>query len=115
MIRTIEQFLNAYEENSTDNIAFDVLGGGFFYEDAWGSERVEMDYGLIRQMERLGIIYAFGGELVINPMAMRVLARMRGEGKALSGESFHEEVEASKEQYHAEHPGEAAEFESAPG
>jgi hypothetical protein len=105
MIRTIERFLDAYEEYSTDNIGFDVPGGGFFYEDSWGVERVEMDYGLIRQMERLGIIYAFGGELVINPMAMRVLERMRDDGKALSGESFHEEVEASKDLYHADHPG----------
>ena len=63
----------------------------------------ELDPGFTRTLERLGILYIFGGMLEINPMAIRILKRMQSDGKELSADAFHDEVEASKELYHVNH------------
>ncbi|HKP95335.1 MAG TPA: hypothetical protein VJ385_06215 [Fibrobacteria bacterium] len=111
MIRTIEEFLSAFNENSPGGMSMELDGDELHYDYFWGSMLTELDSGLVRQLERLGILYTFGGGLEINPMAIRILKKMRADGKELSAEAFRNEVEASKELYHANHlDGEMAPF-----
>jgi hypothetical protein len=103
MIRTLEEFLKAFNEKSSGRLAAESDGHEFHYDFYLESLINDLEPGLMRQLERLGILYTFGGVLEINPMAIRILMRLRTEGKDLSAENFRREVEASKDLYHSNH------------
>ena len=96
MIDSIGKFLDAYEGDSDATIAFDFEEGRYLFGDSTGSMRQTMDSGLVKRLERLGVLYIYAGVLRINPMAMRVLEEIRSDGKLVSEEVFRLEIEQSK-------------------
>jgi len=110
MIRSLEEFLKAYEDCFSANLPPDVEAGECFYDDLRESVDDGFDNRLTGQMENLGILYTFGGMLVINAMAIRVLKRMRTEGKDLTGEGFRREIEVSRDLYHLDEEAEMASY-----
>jgi hypothetical protein len=113
MIDSLEEFLLAYDGNAPTKISFDIGTGEYFIDAVEDSIDLEMDPRLTRRLVRLGILYVFGGVLEINPMAIRVLQKMRAEGKSLSEAGFRSEVEASKNLYHSEQHFDEAHMEIA--
>ena len=113
MINTIEELLKTHQDNAPAGISMDVGIGEEFHDDTWRTMQVDIDADLSESLESLGVIYPFGGSLEVNPMAIRVLKRLKIEGKPLTEEMFRQEIEFSKELYHSQRFYGEAEMERA--
>ncbi|GEM_PF-4962689 len=113
MISSIDEFLTAHIENDAFRVSFDFGEDEYCFEDFRRSQKLAMDVELTRSLERIGVLYIYGGSLEINPMAIRVLERMKSDGKHLSEENVRHEIEMSRENYYAGHFDEEAELENA--
>jgi hypothetical protein len=96
MIETLEQFLSAFRANPNSKVCVGMEDRDLYFEDPWQVRRLEISGKFVDTLLNLGIIYIYGGNLEVNPMAIRVLDRMQAEGTQLTEEAFHFEIEESK-------------------
>ena len=103
VIDNSRRFLSAIRENPNARIYVEANGNHSAPFDPNQDEILVIDSGLVDSLIFLGIIFIYADSIEVNPMAIRVLDVMYAEGKELTPDNFHLEIEASKKLYHDSH------------